>query len=180
MVDAEKLKLVEDRQALELVPTWEAQGWWYLAGAAIIVLIISLFIYSRRNKNFQDPDKEKREAYKTAQSDFAELGEMDPRGMAVGVSLILRGYLARTVKEPALFETHEEFIGRHDSLAELPDDVREETSEFFSKLAELKYGPGKEADPDLAGTDGDIVDVHPVAEGIKAEGKTLLERIHAA
>ena len=49
--------------------------------------------------------------------------------------------------DPALFETHEEFISRHQALASYPEDLRKVTAEGFSHLARLKYGPDATGDP---------------------------------
>lgn len=157
-------ELVESRDALNLVPTWELQAWWFLAaGAALLVLGLLLFLL-RRKKVSIDPHKQKREAYIAAKAELEAIGDNGTRETATAISLSLRNYLARSMDEPALYETHEEFIGRHEGLKDLPEDVRSETGDFFGKLAALKYAP-----EDM-----------PVDGGIRGKGLEMLERIHKA
>ena len=61
--------------------------------------------------------------WRCAQAAFAEacaamaaISTADVRDAAVLSSLILRKYLATAAGDPALFETHEEFVARHDAL----------------------------------------------------------------
>ncbi len=157
-------ELVETRDALDLVPTWEPQAWWFFAAAALGVLVLLLVHLFKSRKRGEDPDREKREAYKEAKADFKGYEGTNFREAAAWVSLVLRRYLVRSMQEPALFETHEEFVGRHDGLKDLPEDVRADVAVFFTKLAALKYAP-EEGSPISAGE-------------ITSGGKDLLERIH--
>lgn len=158
-------ELVESRDAIDLVPTWEPQAWWYFTAAAVISGIVLMVLIMRRKKTVADPGREKREAYKEAKEDFGKGIPADLRETAVRVSVILRRYLGRSMREPALFETHEEFVSRHDALKDLPEDVRQSVAEFFDRLAGLKYAP-------------EPPDAEPAA--IHAGGLELLERIHTA
>lgn len=164
--NGKNLGLAESRDAIELVPTWEPQLWWYFAGAALVAAILLVVILLMRKKPHVDLLKEKREAYQEAKTAFGTGGSGDARETAIRVSMILRRYLARSMNEPALFETHEEFVARHDGLKDLPDDVKSEVGSFFTKLAAVKYAPDDIADGDMPGTN--------------AEGAALLERIHGA
>lgn len=166
MEESEKsFELVESRDAIDLVPSWEPQAWWYFTAAAVVFGTVLLVLLMRRKKSLADPGKEKREAYIGAISDFAQTVPGDLRQTAVRVSEILRRYLAKSMRESALYETHEEFVARHDALKDLPEDVRQEIAVFFAKLAELKYAP----EP----PDSEPAPIH-------AGGLELLERIHAA
>jgi len=164
--NGKNLELAESRDAIELVPTWEPQLWWYFAGAALVAAIMLLVILLMRKKPQVDLLKEKREAYQEAKAAFGTGGSGDARETAIRVSMILRRYLARSMNEPALFETHEEFVARHDGLKDLPDDVKSEVGSFFTKLAAVKYAPDDIGEGDARGTD--------------ANGAALLERIHGA
>jgi hypothetical protein len=159
-------ELVESRDAIDLVPRWEPQAWWFFAASAVVAVAILAFLLLRRKKPAVDLSKEKREAYFEAKSDLGKLGDVDLRDTTIRVSIILRRYLARSMNEPALFETHEEFIARHYGLKDLPDDMRSEVGGFFSKLAAFKYAP------DDIGS-GNAHEIH-------ADGTALLERIHRA
>jgi hypothetical protein len=160
------LELAEPRDAIDLVPTWDPPIWWIFAAIAVIAAIVLLVVLLLRKKPVVDATKEKREAYLEAKAAFSAGEGTDPRESAIRVSMILRRYLARSMNEPALFETHEEFIARHDGLQSLPEDVRTEAGAFFSKLAAVKYAPD------------DIVGM--AADNTNAEGVALLERIHGA
>ncbi len=159
-------ELVESRDALELLPRWEIEGWWFFAAAGLIIAVLFAVMLFRRKKGQIDTDREKREAYVAAKKDLENLLSPDARETATGASLALRGYLARSMAEPALFETQEEFVGRHEALKDLPEEVKASTGSFFTKLAAMKYAPD---------------DMVPAADGsLKTEGLELLERIHRA
>ena len=69
------------------------------------------------------------------------------RECSLRVSMILRTYLAGQTQDPALFETHEEFSRRMDSLSAVPAACREQTRELLESLAEYKYAGGEKQDP---------------------------------
>ena len=160
------LELAEPRDAIDLVPTWDPQLWWVLAAVAVIAALVLLVAILLRRKPVVDASKEKREAYLEAKAALSGDEVTEPRESAIRVSMILRRYLARSMNEPALFETHEEFIARHDGLKDLPDALKSEVGDFFSKLAADKYAPD------------DHVSIE--ANTTYAEGAALLERIHSA
>ena len=82
---------------------------------------------------------------------------------AVLASLTLRDYLATAADDPALFETHEEFIARHDSLAALTEKARAAAAAGFSRLAALKYA----AEPPAS-----------TASLVIESARTLLDELH--
>ncbi len=157
-------ELVESRDAMDLVPTWEVQPWWFLVAGTVLLLIGLLIVLGKRRKLSHDPHQRKREAYRAAKAELESIAESGSRETATAVSLALRNYLALSMDEPALFETHEEFIGRHEGLEGLPEDVRAETEAFFGKLAAMKYAPEDK----------------PAEGDIRGQGLALLERIHTA
>ena len=161
---SKSFELAESREAIDLVPTWDPQLWWIFAAFIVIVIIVFLVALLLRKKTVFDASKEKSEAYLEAKVALSECDELDPRESAIRVSMILRRYLARSMNELALFETHDEFIARHDGLKDLPDDLKCGVAALFSKLAAVKYAPD------------DIVSIqaHPTF----AEAGSLLERIH--
>jgi hypothetical protein len=163
---AKSLELAESRDAIDLVPAWDPQLWWVFAAVAVIAAIVLVVVLLLRKKPVVDALKEKREAYLEAKAALSECDDPDPRESAIRVSMILRRYLARSMNEPALFETHEEVISRHDGLKDLPEELKSEVGAFFSKLAAVKYAPD-----DLVGVE---------ASPTYAEGIALLERIHSA
>jgi hypothetical protein len=160
------LELAESRDAINLVPTWDPQLWWVFAAVAVIAAFVLLVAILLRRKPVVDASQEKREAYLEAKAALSGDEVTEPGESAIRVSMILRRYLARSMNEPALFETQEEFIARHDGLKDLPDDVRSAAGAFFSKLAADKYAPD------------DHVSIE--SNTTYAEGAALLERIHSA
>lgn len=163
--DQNKFELVENRDAIDLVPTWELQWWWFAAAVAVIATIVLVVLLVRRKKIVPDPARIEREAFERARKDLEKL-EQEEVEAPVQVSVILRRYLAESLGEPALFQTHEEFIGRHDALANFRDEVRTSIQEFFADLAAMKYArEGFETSQ---------------TDQLKNRSVELLERMHAA
>lgn len=69
------------------------------------------------------------------------------RECSLRVSMALRTYLAGQAQDSALFETHEEFSRRMDSLAAVPAACREKTARLLDELAQMKYTPQQQSDP---------------------------------
>lgn len=158
-------EFIETSDAIELVPKREIEAWWFVAAAGLVLGIAFMVVRLLRKKQVADPGREKRLAYTDAITDFETASCGGAQEAAILVSSILRRYLARSMGEPALFETHEEFVFCHDALKDLPEDTRGWVGKFFTRLAELKYAP---------------VPVDAESTAILAEGRELLERIHAA
>ncbi len=79
----------------------------------------------------------------------AELPPLRP--CALQLSLILRRFLAGQAQDPALYETHEEFSLRIDSLASLPHNCQADMRDLLETLAEQKYTAAATQDnPQLA------------------------------
>lgn len=159
-------ELIEPEDALDLVPTWELEFWWFLVGFGAILVLLSVVLLVKRRSTPADLGALKRAAYQEAVKDFEGTQEIEPRRSAVESSLILRKYLAKSLGEPALFETHEELISRDNSMAVLPDELRAEVGGYFAKLAKYKYSPEQYG----PGSSREILD----------EGRKFLERIHCA
>lgn len=111
---------------------------------AIIIGLVVLLIYRRRKKLPPPPG--------LLDNALAALGALEQdapplRECSLRVSMILRTYLAGQTHDPALYETHEEFSRRMDSLATVPAACREQTRELLESLAEYKYAGGEKQDP---------------------------------
>lgn len=164
--DQNSFELVESREAIELIPQRDIPAWWFAVALAVILIVVGLtMIFSKTNKPI-DPRTREREAFSRAKEAFGSLGTKGVRDTAVSVSQIMRRYLADAMDEPALFETHEEFVSRHDVLKDYPEELKVETGNFFSQLAAVKYAPEIP----------DGCDSCKIAEG----GMKILERMHAA
>src|SRR5690606_23328585 len=101
----------------------------------------------RSNATATDPRLLREGAYALAQHDLQAVPEGGDQLAATQVPLVLRRYLGTVCGDPALFETHEEFISRHAALANYPEDLRNVTAEGFSHLARLKYRREANGDP---------------------------------
>jgi hypothetical protein len=142
---AERLQLMEPVSPEALVPAiglWP----WFVGGAALILLAIAItFLVIALRKHTRDPNAARHAAYQDAIGGLDPDGAADPRDAAIRSSLVLRRYLSVAAADPALFETHEEFVSRHDALAAMKAEVRETTARGFTRLAAMKYGPDSPA-----------------------------------
>ncbi len=112
--------------------------------AAIVIGLIVWLLLRRRRKLAPPPS-----LLDNALVSLTALEEGTPtlRECSLRVSMILRTYLAGQTHDPALYETHEEFSRRMDSLASVPAACREQTRELLEALAEYKYAGGEKQDP---------------------------------
>ncbi len=146
-------------------------GWWLphiLIGSTLLVALILVAVLLVRAKNRPrpvDPAKIREEARLKAVAtlESSRSSIKTTREAAVVASLALRDYLSRAAADPALFETHEEFIARHASIVALHEPAREAAAAGFSHLAALKYS----AEPPASST-------HEVIES----ARTLLDQLH--
>ncbi len=161
-----KYELAESHEAMDLVPTWELEWWWIALPVAALLMVGLLGYFLLRKSRTEDPNKNKREAFQQALSELAQLDASLGKENVIMVSLAIRKYLAKSMNEPALYETHEEFIGRHDAIKDLKEDLKLEISDYFSQLAAIKYGPSEGQD------------IH--FDDLKQGATKLLERIHSA
>lgn len=159
------LKLIEPASPEALVP---AAGWslWLIIAGIVIALIIAAIILIRvllKKSSAPSPAALRESAFREALAALHAVKSTQTRDAAVQSSLIVRKYLAAAAADPALYETHEEFISRHDSLQSLTPDARSAAETGFTRLALLKYAP-------------DIPDEAP--EAILEESQVLLEALH--
>lgn len=121
-------------------------GWWLppVLLAVFLLLVIGilafLLIRLKNRKRVEDPAKLREAARLEAVAALNNAPKSTSREAAITASLILRRYLAAATGDPALFETHEEFVARRDSLASLSPTAREAAATGFASLATLKYG----------------------------------------
>ena len=146
-----------------LLPDPGLPPWAWAAIALAVIALAGLVMFLRRQKSaIPDLRLAREQAYRQA------LGELEPvpvggiQEAATKVSVALRRYLAAAAGDPALFETHEEFISRHEALARYPEALRQATSEGFSHLARLKYGRDARGEP----------------EALFTAARQLLDRLH--
>jgi hypothetical protein len=124
-----------------LVPDSRLEPWMiFVTIATILIITLAVFAIRRRQQTARSQPAAARDAaYALACAALEKTAPLGARDSAVQSSLALRTYLASAAADPALFETHEEFIGRHDSLKALTENVRQAAENGFNRLATLKY-----------------------------------------
>ncbi len=138
---------------------------WFLV-ALCIVLVGSglyLYLYRRRTRTEAPPVSRVQQALES----IDELQAHCPpllREFSLKLSMILRVFLQGELHDPALYETHEEFSRRIDSLAAVPESLRLPLLSLLEQLAELKYAA---SDASNAAT----------ADGLLARSRDILCRI---
>lgn len=156
-------ELLEPTSPEVLVPDSWVEPWMIAAAVVLLILLIAALIFKLTRKPAATVFTIREAAYTEAAKSLETMVAADARGAAVQSSLILRKYLVAAVNDPALFETHEETIARHEAFKGFSDEARITTQAGFTRLAALKYA----ADiPDLA--TGNVI----------AESRALLETLH--
>ena len=156
-------ELMEPPSPEALVPdSWVEP--WMIAVVVIVVLAVLAFLLFRKKKQRPfDPQAARDAAHTEAAGALAHIDSTHARDAAVQASLILRRYLSLVAGDPALFETHEETLSRHEAFKGFSEETRQAAGSGFSRLASLKYSP---ALPDVA------------ASTVISESNSLLETLH--
>lgn len=122
---------------------WEPLAW----VCAVVIPLAALaawWMYRRRKAAAAPGITPLQEALAALREIEEELPAM--RECALRLSMVLRSYLAGQTQDPALYETHEEFSQRMDSLAHVPQNCQCETRDLLEHLAEFKYAGETEHD----------------------------------
>jgi hypothetical protein len=156
-------ELMEPPSPEALVPdSWVEP--WMIAVAVLLVLAVSAFLLFRKKKTIPFNPQAAREAARAEAVDaLAQIDSTNARDAAVRASLILRKYLSIAAGDPALFETHEETLSRHEAFNGFSEEARQAAGSGFSRLASLKYSPA-------------VADV--ATSTVISESKALLEILH--
>ena len=148
----------------ELLPGYGLEWWWLVAGIfALVVLLVVVMLRIRGKKEAPSPAMLRESAFREAMAALSGSAPADARAAAVLASLAVRKYLSVAAADPALFETHEEFLARHNALNAFKPEARAKAESGFTRLAALKYAPQE--------TDASAADVI-------AESRTLLQTLH--
>jgi hypothetical protein len=127
----------------------ESWAWYLLAGGILLLALVVILVIRLVRKTIKTSPANIREmSYQQAVAALAVASHERIQEVATRVSAALRIYLARVSGDPALYETHEEFISRHQVLTKYPEELRNATSTTFSELAKLKYGKDASGDPE--------------------------------
>lgn len=138
--------------------------WWAWVGLAVGIIVLWRLI-AHLCKSSSSAASLRAQAFQEAQQALEQAKSLTTAvAMSTALSLALRRYLTVAFGDPTLFETHEEFLARHDALAVLPENIRHELAEHFSTLCRYKYAPCEES-----------VDLSLLVP----QASTLLHRIHA-
>lgn len=137
-----------------------------VAGGILVLLLAGGYLWWRRRAHTapQAVSTPLQEALRELDAIDADLPAM--RECSLRISFILRQYLAGQVQDTALYETHEEFSQRMDSLAHLPQSCQNDTRSLLEHLAEFKYA---------GETARDVMRAHTLVE----TAKELVSRIAA-
>lgn len=158
-------ELLEPTSPEALIPDSWVEPWMIVASAILLILIAALAVWMLKRKKTAtvNPLSIRQTALAEASAELNKIGPVEPREAAVRSSLILRKYLSVVAGDPALFETHEEYISRHEALKDFSEDARGTASLGFSRLAAIKYAPQT---PDLE------------TEQVITGSRVLLETLH--
>jgi len=156
-------KLLEPEAPEALVPEAWFQPW--MVGILIVFLGVWIAIWLSRKGGAAQPDPRqiRNAAYREAVASLAAIRTEDSRDAAVQSSLVLRKYLAQAAADPALYETHEEFLSRHETLATLSEPAKAAATEGFSLLAAIKYAresPSQASSETVAGSRSLLETIH--------------------
>jgi len=141
------LELLEPPSPEALVPDSWVEPWMIVVAVVLALGLIAVLIFRKHKLPPPDPLAIRELAHIDALVALDAIGPVTAREAAVQSSLILRKYLAVVAADPALFETHEETLSRHDALKEFSEDARGSATLGFSRLAAIKYAA---VTPDMA------------------------------
>lgn len=158
-------ELMEPTSPEALIPDSWLEPWMMIVAAILLTFIAALTVWMLKRKKTAtvNPLSIRQAALAEASAALSEIGPVEPREAAVRCSLILRKYLSVAAADPALFETHEEYISRHEALKDFSEEARGTASLGFSRLAAIKYAPQT---PDLG------------TEQVITGSRVLLETLH--
>jgi len=131
--------------------------------ALLILIVIALIVWSRLRHSPSQPLRFKEIAYRDAVAALTHISPDAIRDAAIQTSLILRQFLAKVTNAPALYETHEEFITRQDSLKSLRPESQLATKQLFDQLAAIKYArevPHRQPSELIADSKGLLATLH--------------------
>jgi hypothetical protein len=146
-----------------LVPDSPLETWMIVAPILLALIIMAVFLLKKGKRPGTDPSQLRNRAFEEANAALGQIGHVPGRDAAIQSSLILRKYLCAAAGDPALFETQEETISRHEALKDFSEEARAAAGRGFARLASLKY----------AAVPPDVESVN-----VTAESRDLLETLH--
>jgi hypothetical protein len=146
-----------------LVPDSPLEFWMILIPIILAIIVMAVILLKKRKRPKNDPNILRKRAFEEAVAALGQIGHVAGRDAAIQSSLILRKYLSAAAGDPALFETQEETIARHEALKDFSEEARAAAGRGFARLASLKYAA---MPPDVE------------AVNVTAESRELLETLH--
>lgn len=156
-------ELLEPPSPDALIPDSPVETWMIVVAALVVAALLVHLAFLRKKSTPVDPLAVRSTAHAEALAALRDISTTATRDAAVQCSLIVRKYLSTAAADPALFETHEETLARHEALAGFTDEARSAAGAGFSRLASLKYAADV---PDVAA--GDVIN----------GSRELLETLH--
>lgn len=158
-------ELLEPASPEALIPDSRVEPWMIYPAAALLALLVALavWMFKRKKTATVNPLAIRQAALAEASAALDGIGPVAAREAAVRCSLILRKYLSVVARDPALFETHEETLSRHEALKDFSEEARGTATLGFTRLAAIKYAPQA---PDME------------TEQIITGSRVLLETLH--
>ncbi len=148
---AEEIPILDDPVTPEgyLSPEGLGSLEWTLivAGAILLAGLIAWWLVMRKKPTDPPPT-----AAEKALAEISDLETYKPslKECALKLSLILRRYISGNTADPALYETHQEFNLRVDSLSSLPSSLQDYTRQLLDYMAALKYEANTPQDDAIA------------------------------
>jgi len=125
--------------------TWK--DWCFMGSVLLMVMLIVFFVVRRLKRRSLAPSADLiAKAYRETLAALAICPTTDRTQTATECSMLLRRYLSQITGDPALYQTHEEWVSRHDSLNSFSDALKEQTHTLFTNLAQSKYAPADHGD----------------------------------
>ena len=156
-------ELLEPASPESLVPDSLVEPWMIVVAVLLALALLAVVIFKKKKVALLDPLAVRQTAHAAAAAALDKIGAVPAREAAVQSSLILRRYLSVVAGDPALFETHEEYVSRHEALKAFSEDARSAASLGFARLAAMKYAAET---PNMA------------TEQVISGSQTLLEILH--
>lgn len=116
-------------------------------GVALVLAMLGIRMVHRRKAKQKQPAT--LTPQQQAERELDELAEELPplRECSLKLSMIIRRFLTAQVNDSAMYETHEEFCHRMDTLSTLPISCRYNTRFILERLADMKYCGITQQDP---------------------------------
>ncbi len=120
-----------------------------ICGIVVALVLAGLGIRMVRHRKGKKKEPATLTPQQQAERELDALAEELPtlRECSLKLSMIIRRFLTAQVNDSAMYETHEEFCQRMDTLSTLPIACRYDTRFILERLADMKYCGITQQDP---------------------------------